>query len=102
MNTDNTQLLNDLLVVAPVLVTETIYVKEPTPAEHTARLLAALLDKTPVLPTVTVYETAAEFAARGGLAKIASPRHAYQAQKAQTIKKAKRTRSFKQFVYGTY
>jgi len=77
-------------------------VKEPTPAAHTATLLAALLAKTPVLPTVTVYETAAEFAARGGLAKTVAPRKAYQAQKAQTIKKAKRTRSFKQFVYGTY
>jgi hypothetical protein len=61
-------------------------IKEPTPAAHTARLLAELLAKTPVLPTVTVYETAAEFAARGGVTKIAAPRKAYQAQKPQTIK----------------
>lgn len=77
-------------------------VKEPTPAAHTARLLAALLDKTPVLPTTMTLETVAEFIARNGNVKIASPRNAYQAQKAQTIKKAKRTRSFKQFVYGNY
>jgi hypothetical protein len=94
MNTDNTQLLENLLAVTPVVTVE--YVKDPTPAEQTARLLAALPPVTPKTPVVTL-ESVESFLKRGGVATIAKPHNAFQSQKPQTIKKAKRTRSFRAF-----
>lgn len=75
-------------------------VKDLTPTEQTAKLLTQLLVVTPdAQRAVTTLESVESFLKRGGVATVAKPRNAFQAQKPQTIKKAKRVRSFA-FVYG--
>ena len=78
--------------------------KDPTPTEQTAKLLAQLLAVCPVIKTETVVtlESVESFMKRGGVVTVTKPRNAYQSQRPQMIKKAKRTRSFKQFVSGSY
>jgi len=78
--------------------------KDLTPAEQTAKLLAQLLAVCPVIKTETVVtlESVESFMKRGGVVTVTKPRNAYQSQRPQMIKKAKRTRSFKQFVSGSY
>lgn len=70
-------------------------VKDLTPAEQTAKILAKL----PVLNTkpVVTLESVEAFFERGGVATVAKPRNAFNAQKPQTIKKAKRSWGYRSY-----